>query len=84
MDGASAKDIKELICDVVRLKDEHLGKITLKTKSSFFEVNSKFSKAVTQKFNGLLVNNREIRVNRDEDSPQMTKKRRSPRKKSRR
>ncbi len=66
VDDVSKGDLLRFICDQTKLKKDDIGAIELHKKHSFFEVASKASHKVANSFQGLVVDGRELRVNKDQ------------------
>lgn len=67
MDDASKADIVELIVDVGEVSESDIGSVSIQNKCTFFEVKHKHAKTLGAKFDGLMVNGRELRVNLDDE-----------------
>lgn len=65
MDDINKGDLLRFICDQTRLRKDDIGTIELHKKHSFFEVASRKSHKIASSFQGLVVDGRELRVNRD-------------------
>ena len=65
VDGVSRKDLHEFLCDTARLKKNEIGNIDLQKTYSYFEVNKKSAKFISNKFDGIFIDGRELRVNRE-------------------
>ena len=65
MDQVNKGELLKFICDQTRLKKDDIGEIQLNKSHSFFEVNSRSSDKVTSSFKGLVIDGRELRVNKD-------------------
>ena len=65
VDGVSKKDLHEFLCDTARLKKNEIGNIDLQKTYSYFEVNKKSAKFISNKFDGIFIDGRELRVNRE-------------------
>lgn len=66
MDDVNKGDLLRFICDQTRLKKDDFGDIELHKKHSFFEVRSQNSDKISNSFQGLVVDGRELRVNKDQ------------------
>jgi len=66
MDQVSKGELLKFICDQTRLKKDDIGQIQLNKSHSFFEVNARSSGKVAGSFKGLVIDGRELRVNKDE------------------
>ncbi len=74
MDGLTSGDVLHLISDISGLKRKQFGEIDLKKNCSFFFVNKDASDGLDQKFRGLEIEGRPIRVNRDDEAPRSSGK----------
>lgn len=66
VDQVKKDDLVEFLHEQGGIEQSNLGNITVNDQHSFFEVDEKSSKKIAQRFKGLLVNGRPLRVNRDE------------------
>ncbi|MDP4588100.1 MAG: DbpA RNA binding domain-containing protein, partial [Flavobacteriales bacterium] len=66
VDQVKKDDLVEFLHEQGGIEQSNLGSITVNDQHSFFEVDEKSSKKIAQRFKGLLVNGRPLRVNRDE------------------
>ncbi len=65
MDGVSKSDMIDFITDTTKIRKTDLGKVDLQKNCSYFEVDSRHSKNITNSFRGIYIDGRELRVNRD-------------------
>ena len=65
MDQVNKGELLKFICDQTRLKKDDIGEIQLNKSHSFFEVNARSSDKVSSSFKGLVIDGRELRVNKD-------------------
>jgi ATP-dependent RNA helicase DeaD len=65
MDQVNKGELLKFICDQTRLKKDDIGEIQLNKSHSFFEVNTRSSDKVASSFKGLVIDGRELRVNKD-------------------
>jgi ATP-dependent RNA helicase DeaD len=65
MDGVNKSDLSEFIAETAKIRKSDVGNIDLQKNCSFFEVDKRKSKAIADKFKGIYVDGRELRVNRD-------------------
>lgn len=86
IDGLTSGELVHLLSDVSGVKRKNFGEIELKRNCSFFYIKKDASKGITQKFEGLEIDGRAIRVNRDDvkapnsgSKKSNNKKRRPPR-----
>lgn len=66
IDQVSKRELLNFLSDQTSLKEDSFGSIALHKTHSLFEVNKRDSKKIASRFKGLHVNDRKIRVNRDE------------------
>ncbi len=60
-------DLLRTICDVTNLIGNNIGAIRMFERHSVFDVDNRHSAGVAKAFEGALVNNRSMRVNRDDE-----------------
>ena len=65
MDGLSKSELAEFISETAKIRKSDVGNIDLQKNCSYFEVDKKKSKSIPDKFKGMYVEGRELRVNRD-------------------
>lgn len=65
MDGVSKSDMVDFITETAKIRKSDIGDIDLQKNCSFFEVDSRHSKNITNSFKGIYIDGRELRVNRD-------------------
>ncbi len=65
MDGVSKSDMIDFITDTTKIRKSDLGNVDLQKNCSYFEVDSRHSKNITNSFRGIYIDGRELRVNRD-------------------
>jgi len=75
-DDLSKKDLLEFICDQTKIDRRDVGDIVLQRKNSFFEVNKKHAKKMTNAFKGIVIDGRELRVNKDDRGGGFSRKKR--------
>lgn len=63
IDGLSKKDLMDLVTETTNIDTKVLGSIAIEERRSYFDVEKESSDGVESAFNGILINNREIRVN---------------------
>jgi ATP-dependent RNA helicase DeaD len=68
IDGVTRADLLHFLSDVSEVDRKSFGEISMQKNCAFFEVDSKFDKGLGEKFMGIEVEGRSIRVNREEDS----------------
>ena len=65
MDGVSKTDLIDFISDTASIRKSDIGTIDLQKKCTYIQINDRHSKSFSQKFKGIYVDGRELRVNRD-------------------
>ena len=65
IDGVSKTDLIDFISETASIRKSDIGTIELQKKCAFIQINNRHSKSFSQKFNGIYVDGRELRVNRD-------------------
>ena len=65
MDGLSKGELADFIAETAKIRKSDVGNIDLQNNCSFFEVDKKNSTSISDKFKGMFVEGRELRVNRD-------------------
>ncbi|MEQ8417846.1 MAG: DEAD/DEAH box helicase [Imperialibacter sp.] len=66
MDQVNKGELLKFICDQTKLRKDDIGQIQLNKSHSFFEVDAKSAGKVANSFKGLVIDGRELRVNKDE------------------
>jgi len=66
MDQVNKGELLKFICDQTKLRKDDIGQIQLNKSHSFFEVDAKSAGKVASSFKGLVIDGRELRVNKDE------------------
>ena len=77
MDGLSKPDLIDFVAEQGRVSKQDIGRITIHKSNAYFEVAKSKSKGLPSRFEGISVNNRRLRVNRDDvksESPSPKKK----------
>ena len=67
IDGLTKADLIHFLSDISSVNRKFFGELTLQKNCSFFDVNNTQDKEFTQKFDGIEVQGRSIRVNRDDE-----------------
>lgn len=67
MDNCNKGDLLRFVCDQASLTKADIGVIKVFDKHSTFEVSKRISEKIPQRFRGVTVNDRPLRVNRDDD-----------------
>ena len=65
MDGVSSSDMSEFISETAKIRKSDVNKIEIQSNCSFFEVDKRHSKNISNSFKGVFIDGRELRVNRD-------------------
>ena len=65
MDGVSKTDLIDFISETASIRKSDIGTIDLQKKCTYIQINDRHSKSFSQKFKGIYVDGRELRVNRD-------------------
>ena len=65
IDGVSKSDLVDFISETAKIRKSDVSDVDLQKKCSFFEVDGRHSKNLTNKFKGIYIDGRELRVNRD-------------------
>jgi len=65
MDGLSKGELADFIAETAKIRKSDVGNIDLQNNCSFFEVDKKNSTSISDKFKGMFVEGRGLRVNRD-------------------
>ena len=66
VDDMNKSGLLRFICDQTGLSKENIGDIDLQQRHSFFEVEKSHAHKISDSFNGLSMDGRDIRVNRDD------------------
>lgn len=69
IDGFTRMDLADMLSEVSGVKKKHLGQIDIKKNCAFFDLEASESKGFSDRFEGLELDERAIRVNRDNDGP---------------
>ena len=69
MDGATMGDLLHFLADISNLKQKHFTDVSLMKNCAYFSISSELDKGLSDKFEGVEVDGRAIRVNRDDDGP---------------
>lgn len=65
IDGVSKTDLIDFISETASIRKSDIGTIDLQKKCTYIQINNRHSKSFSQKFKGIYVDGRELRVNRD-------------------
>ncbi|HAP61482.1 MAG TPA: hypothetical protein DCR93_18950 [Cytophagales bacterium] len=69
VDGATMGDLLHFLSDISGLKQKHFTDVALMKTCAYFSISSSLDKGLSEKFNGVEIDDRAIRVNRDDDGP---------------
>jgi len=69
IDGMTIPDFVHYVSDTAGIKRSDVGDISMQKTSTFFDVDSDAAKGFEEKFSGLEIEGRSIRVNRDDEGP---------------
>ncbi|HNP17247.1 MAG TPA: DEAD/DEAH box helicase [Fulvivirga sp.] len=78
-DGMDKKEIIEFVCEKSGVDKQTFGPVTIEDRRSYFEIEKEMGSTVTKSFEGMFLNDREIRVNLDNPSPRRDRGDRSDR-----
>jgi ATP-dependent RNA helicase DeaD len=67
IDGVTRADLLHFLSDVSEINRKSFGEISMQKNCAFFEVDNKLDKDLSEKFIGVEVEGRSIRVNREDD-----------------
>lgn len=67
MDGLDEDELVSLICEVTGIPSEKVTDLTLQSKCSYYTIPKEFSSRVVDALDGLEINDRTVRTNRDDD-----------------
>jgi len=74
IDGMKKSDVAAFVAEVGQVNKKFIGDIILKQNHSYFELDKRYDKGVTSRFNQVTYNGRDIRMNRDNDRAEGEKK----------
>ncbi len=66
IDGLTQGDLIHFISDISEIKRKHFGNVEMKKNCAYFYVDGKMDSGLSRKFEGVEIEGREIRVNRDD------------------
>ena len=69
IDGVTKADLVHFVTDVANINAKEINQVEVKKNCSFFYVDKAEKKCFSEKFDGIMVNERAIRVNEDNDGP---------------
>jgi ATP-dependent RNA helicase DeaD len=67
IDGVTESDLIHFISDISGIGRKYFGEISLQKNYSFFNVDKDYDRGLSDRFTGIEIEGRSIRVNRDED-----------------
>jgi len=73
IDGLTEADLIHFISDVSGIDRKKFGDLTLQKNCAFFDVEKNNDNGISQSFNGIEIDGRSIRVNRDDDGNKRSK-----------
>jgi ATP-dependent RNA helicase DeaD len=68
IDGVTRADLLHFLSDISEVDRKSFGEVSMQKNCAFFEVDSKVDNGFSEKFEGVEVEGRNIRVNREENS----------------
>jgi ATP-dependent RNA helicase DeaD len=66
IDGLTKADLVHFLSHVSGIQRKHFGEVTMQKNCAFFEVNASQDKGLSHRFQGLEIEGRSVRVNRDD------------------
>ena len=69
IDGVTKGDLLHFLSDISEIDRKSFGEVSIQKNCAFFEVDSKVDSGLSDKFNGIEVEGRSIRVNREDEGP---------------
>jgi len=73
IDGITNADLIHFLSDVSDIDRKFFGDLTMQKNCAFFDVDRAHDQGLSQKFNGIEIEGRSIRVNRDDDGNKYSK-----------
>ncbi len=73
IDGMTKPDVLHFLSDISNVDRKFFGEISLQKNCTFFDLDDKQDQGFSQKFNGIEVKGRELRVNRDDEGNKRSK-----------
>lgn len=67
IDGVDSQTLKDFVSEQAQVAKSQIDRITVKDRFSFFDVPKSEAKSIEDRFEGLMVNGRKLRVNRDDE-----------------
>ena len=69
IDGVTRGDLLHFLADVSAIDRKSFGEVSMQKNCAFFEVDNKHDQGLSEKFAGIEVEGRSIRVNREDEGP---------------
>ena len=69
IDGVTRGDLLHFLSDISEIDRKSFGEVSIQKNCAFFEVDSKVDQGLGDKFSGIEVEGRSIRVNREDEGP---------------
>lgn len=73
IDGMTRADLIHFLADIANIDRKHFGEVTMQKNCSYFDVDQAHDKGLSQRFTGVEIEGRSIRVNRDDDGDKRSK-----------
>jgi len=73
IDGVTKGDLIHFLSDVANIDRKYFGELSMQKNCAFFDVDSNYDKGLIQKFRGIEVEGRSIRVNKDDEGDKSPK-----------
>jgi ATP-dependent RNA helicase DeaD len=70
IDGVTKADLIHFLSDVSGVDRKYFGQLSMQKNCAYIDVDSDHDKGLSNAFNGIQIEGRDIRVNRDEDKTQ--------------
>ena len=70
IDGITRGDLLHFLSDISEVDRKSFGEVSMQKNCAFFEVDSKHDQGLSNKFAGIEVEGRSIRVNREDEKPE--------------
>lgn len=69
IDGVTRADLIHFVSDIATVDRKKFGSVDIKKNCSFFYLDAEAGRGISKKFEGITIDNHEIRVNLDTDAP---------------
>jgi len=79
MDGMTKSDLIHFLSDISGIKREFFGDLSMQKTRAFFDVDKQHDEGISKRFEGIEIEGRSVRVNRDEEGSSRPKMRSSGR-----